>query len=129
MLLVKAQAFAVLEFRPLLLLWQCFSQMSPARASHGAALVAPFVRFACVAKAPRRTVAAVAAAAVSAALQLDDAAVAPPMPVPEQTPALLAPTAARRTQFWFSSCVSVELSADGPSAPGGKLLRLRRHRL
>ena len=59
--------------------------MSPARASHGAALVAACVRAACVAKAPRRTVAAVAAAAVSAALQLDDAAVAPPMPVPEQT--------------------------------------------
>ena len=49
------------------------------------------MRAACVAKAPRRTVAAVAAAAISAALRLDDAAVAPPVPVPERSARLSGP--------------------------------------
>ena len=65
--------------------------MSPTTASHGAALVAACVRAACMAKAPRRTVAAVAAAAISAALRLDDAAVAPPVPVPERSARLSGP--------------------------------------
>ena len=59
--------------------------MSQTKASHGAALVAACVRAACMAKAPRRTCAAVAAAAVSAALRPDNAAVAPPSPVPEHS--------------------------------------------
>ena len=59
--------------------------MSQTKASHGAALVAACVRAACMAKAPRHTCAAVAAAAVSAALRPDNAAVAPPSPVPEHS--------------------------------------------
>ena len=59
--------------------------MSQTKASHGAALVAACVRAACMAKAPRRTCAAVAAAAVSAALRPNNAAVAPPSPVPEHS--------------------------------------------
>ena len=60
--------------------------MSQMKASHGAALVAACVRAACMAKAPRRTCAAVAAAAaVSAALRPDNSAVVPPSPVPEHS--------------------------------------------
>ena len=43
------------------------------------------LRAACMARALRRTCAAVAAAAVSAALRPDNAAVAPPSPVPEHS--------------------------------------------
>ena len=49
---------------------------------HGSALVAAAVRSACDAKAPRRTIAAVAAAAVSAALRPADAPAAASVMVP-----------------------------------------------
>ena len=87
------------------------------------------MRAACVAKAPTRTIAAAAAAAISAPLRLDDAAVAPPMPVPEQSARLSSPDGQEDTASVQQLRQRRAERRRTKRTTGGKLLRLRWHPL